>query len=323
VIALSIGFYGFKGGLWIAIGNTGRIWGPPGSFIADNNGLGLALNMVLPLLFFLARDEPNKKLRRLLQATFFLSILSILFTYSRGAFLGISVVMAYLFFSVQVRTKIAMICLVLVGVPVVLTILPDTWFSRMGTFQSIDEDVSAMSRVDAWHTAYNLALDHPLTGGGFQIIDDSEIYPRYSPSGSDAQGVHSIYFEVIGENGFITFAVFVALMVSSILSMRGLRRRLRGRDPDGLSNYSHALEISVAAFAVSGAFLEKAGFDLFYHVLALVIVLRALASEAVLEQARPPVPRPRKTIDRGEPLRGIGSTPVSRRSSPGSPAPPA
>jgi probable O-glycosylation ligase (exosortase A-associated) len=286
VIACSLGFYGFKGGLFVAMGNTGRIWGPEGSFIADNNGLGLALNMTLPILFFVARGEPNKKLRWFLQATFFLSILAILFTYSRGAFLGLAVVVGYLFFSVQVRTKVVMICVLLVGVPAILTVLPDQWFSRMGTLQEVDQDGSALSRLDAWKTAYRLALDYPLTGGGFQIIDDTLIYAQYNPTAVDHDaGVHSVYFELIGENGFVTFGLFVALMISSVLSLRRIRRRLRQKDPDGLANYSHALEISIVAYAVSGAFLEKASFDLIYHVLAMVIVLKALVAESLRQTA--------------------------------------
>lgn len=300
VIALSLGFYGFKGGLWIAMGNTGRIWGPQGSFIADNNGLGLALNMTLPMLFFLARGEPNRKLRIFLQVTFFFSVLSVLFTYSRGAFLGLSVVTAYLFFSVTMRTKIVMICVMLVAIPVIFAMLPDTWFSRMGTLQTFEEDRSAMSRIEAWTTAYRLALDRPLIGGGFQIIDDRLTHARYNPSARDYDsGVHSVYFELLAENGFVTFGLFLGLMISSIFSLRGMRRRLRGRDPQGLTNYSHALEISIAAYAISGAFLEKAGFDLLYHVLAMVIVLKVLAANSLREQSsaeRAEAPKPAPVV---------------------------
>ena len=95
VAAFSIGFYGLKGGAWsIATGGaSGMVLGPEGSFIGDNNGLALALNMTLPILFFLAREEQRIWLRKLLHAIFFLTILAVIFTYSRGGFLGLAVVL--------------------------------------------------------------------------------------------------------------------------------------------------------------------------------------------------------------------------------------
>src|SRR5262249_10965554 len=64
VTGLSIGFFGLKGGIFsIATGGNYRIYGPPGSFIEDNNDFGLAVLMVVPLLVYLAREEPRKWIR--------------------------------------------------------------------------------------------------------------------------------------------------------------------------------------------------------------------------------------------------------------------
>src|SRR5262245_17487351 len=58
VIGLSIGFYGLKGGLF-SMGTSGeqRVWGPGTSIIGANNAIGLALNMCLPILWYLAAEE--------------------------------------------------------------------------------------------------------------------------------------------------------------------------------------------------------------------------------------------------------------------------
>ena len=48
VMALSIGFFGVKGGIFTVVGGgENMVWGPPGSFIEGNNELALALIMVL------------------------------------------------------------------------------------------------------------------------------------------------------------------------------------------------------------------------------------------------------------------------------------
>jgi putative inorganic carbon (HCO3(-)) transporter len=95
VEAFSIGFYGFKGGLWSMAtgGASGLVLGPEGAFIGDNNGLALGLNMNLPILLFLAREEQRIWLRKLLHVIFFFSISAVMFTYSRGGFLGLAVVL--------------------------------------------------------------------------------------------------------------------------------------------------------------------------------------------------------------------------------------
>ena len=51
VIAISIGFYGFKGGIFtLTSGGDNHVLGPEGSFIFGNTEIGLALIMALPLI---------------------------------------------------------------------------------------------------------------------------------------------------------------------------------------------------------------------------------------------------------------------------------
>ena len=90
---LSIGFYGAKGGFYVLRtgGETGRVYGPPGGFISGNNELALALLMILPLMFFLRRHESNVSVRRGLWLLIALTVISILGSFSRGAFLVSSV----------------------------------------------------------------------------------------------------------------------------------------------------------------------------------------------------------------------------------------
>jgi hypothetical protein len=58
VTAVSIGFYGIRGGIFtILTGGNYRVYGPEETFIADNNQLGLALTMILPLLYYSSRSS--------------------------------------------------------------------------------------------------------------------------------------------------------------------------------------------------------------------------------------------------------------------------
>lgn len=282
LIAFSIGFYGFKGGLYtLATSGHSMVLGPGGS-IGDNTAIGLALNMVLPMLYFLAKSEKNVWLQMILKVAFYLSIIAIIGTYSRGALLGLLVVLSLIFLKFRFRYKLLFAVLLTALSPILWHTLPQEWVNRMETIQTYKSDGSAMSRIQAWNTAWNLAVDRPYTGGGFSAINDEEIYDTYEeytttgPNGLRVRksGVHSIYFEVLGENGFITFGIFVALLASSILSARKIEKKFKTKNPDPLFYYASMLEIGIIAYAISGAFLEHASFDLYYHFVALVVVLK-------------------------------------------------
>jgi probable O-glycosylation ligase (exosortase A-associated) len=53
ILAGSIAFYGIKGGLFtLTTGAASLVYGPPGSFIEENNALALATIMTIPLLYY-------------------------------------------------------------------------------------------------------------------------------------------------------------------------------------------------------------------------------------------------------------------------------
>ncbi|PYM29538.1 MAG: putative O-glycosylation ligase, exosortase A system-associated [Candidatus Rokuibacteriota bacterium] len=204
VVAGSIGYYGLKGGIWALLtGGENLVLGAPGNtFISTNNALALALNMCLPIFFYLAKEEPRRWLRYLLHATFFASIVSVLFTYSRGGFLGLLVVLGVLFLSRQnvlpVVLAALLLCLLAFG------FAPQKWVNRIDTIVNYQQDGSAMGRLTAWSVAFQLATDNPITGGGFWSIINGQTYRRYLPDYAleDSPDAHSIYFGLLGEHGF-------------------------------------------------------------------------------------------------------------------------
>src|SRR5262249_6112299 len=65
-IALSIGYYGIGGGVFaIYSGGNYTVWGPPDSFISDNNALALAELIVIPLLICLYKEANNTWMKML------------------------------------------------------------------------------------------------------------------------------------------------------------------------------------------------------------------------------------------------------------------
>ncbi len=291
-IALSLGAIGVKGGLWVLItGGAYRVYGPPGSFMKDNNDLGLALAMTLPMLLYLARGERRRWFRLALRGSFVLTALASVFTYSRGAFL--SLLVAAFLMLVEARRKTLAALLIGAGVLVVVWIVPAHWTARMDTIGQYEQDQSAQGRLNAWRLAWNLALARPFTGGGFETFV-AQVFRQYAPEVYDAREVHSIYFEALGEHGFPGLILFLALLGSCLLTLSSLKRRFAREDRFfDLRHYPTMLRMSLLVYMTGGLFLGKAYFDFFYHLVAAVILLRTLAARAPADSSQAtPAPAP-------------------------------
>lgn len=265
----------------ILTGGSFRLYGPKGSSIADNNDFGLALNMTLPIFFFLARREPNRRMKQLMALLFVVTIPSILFTYSRGALIGMALVLFLMV--LQSRQRLILVPVLLLAALFAVFLTPDRWQRRMdfrkeGTL--IDD--SARSRLNAWTYSWRLALDYPLTGGGFEAFTPA-LFLHYAPDPSDVHGPHSIYFGVLAEHGFVGLFLYLALLVSCFMSLWKVRRYARHWEDERAADYALMLEFSLMAFLICGAFLGRAYFDYFFTIVACTAILTRLCQ---IEQAR-------------------------------------
>ena len=285
VIVISLGFFGLKGGIYTFLsGSEYLVWGPAGSFIADNNALALALIMTLPLAWYLFTHTGNLYVRLGLVALMGMTCLSILGSHSRGAALaGVTMLM---FLWLKSRHKIGIGLAILVMIPVFVMSMPEEWFDRMETISSFEEDRSAMGRINAWTFAIDIAAERPIGGGYHVFIEDN--YRRYSPEVSADfdehkelfQGPHSIYFRVLGEHGFFGLFLFLLLGFSAYFTGSNIIRRAKNiPDLAWTADLAAMLQTSLVGFAVGGAFLGLSYFDLYYHLIALLVVLRAIVKK--------------------------------------------
>jgi probable O-glycosylation ligase (exosortase A-associated) len=280
VTAMSFGLLAIKGAIFgFRTGGESRVWGPPDSFISDNNSFALAVNMSLPMLLFLARDEKRRALRWLLYVAFACGVLSVVLTYSRGGLLGLTAVLFAI--SLKSRYKVASGFLVAMVFIAVITFAPPEWMNRMTGLAHGDVDMSGHQRLVSWGTSWNFAMDYPITGGSFNALPDVEIFQRYQneplPGGFLSSGPHSIYFQTLEEQGFVGLGLYFILVGSCWASLLSLRRSAaRSPSTQWVVPYTHMIEVSLFGFLVSGAFLGLANFDLFYQLVAMVIILKIL-----------------------------------------------
>ena len=167
--------------------------------------------------------------------------------------------------------------------------MPERWAERMDTINTYEEDSSAMGRLNAWRMAWNLARDR-FPGGGFDVSDGA-IFARYAPNPMDVHAAHSIYFQALGEHGFVGLLIYLALGIATWRTASAIIRLTRGkaelRWALGLATMSQA---SLIGFAVGGAFLSLLYFDMPYYLMAALIATRIVVERAL----RAPVPTPRQ-----------------------------
>ena len=278
VITLSVGFFGIKGGAFVAAtAGAYRVWGPPDSFIQGNNEIALALLMVLPFFWYLRAQTKHVWLRHALIAAILLCILSIVSSYSRGAFVATAAVMVMFWMK---SSKKILIGFVLAAVAVaVLIFMPAHYFERINTIQSYDEDASAMGRINAWYFAFNLATDHPLTGGGFGAFT-KELFFTYAPEPLNFHDAHSIYFEVLAEQGFVGLFLFLMLWYFTYRTCSKIKKQVREvEELKWAGDLASMAQVSLTAYGVGGAFLGLAYFDLPYHIMAICVLCQLLVNK--------------------------------------------
>jgi putative inorganic carbon (HCO3(-)) transporter len=293
VIAGSLAFYGVKGGIFAAFtGGANRVFGPEDSFIGDNNAIGLALIMTLPLMRYLQLTLMRSWQRWLALGAILATGVAILSTQSRGAFLAATAMLATLF--LKSRKKIWVALSLVVAVPLMLMFMPQAWHDRMASIGNYEQDTSAMGRINAWWFAFHLASDRPLVGGGYGAFD-RDLFLRYAPNPTDFHDSHSIYFQVLGEHGFVGLALFLLLLFLALRVGGSVNRELKrhaGRvDLNWARDLASMLQVSLVGYAVGGAFLGLAYFDLFYHLVALLLLVRLEVRKA-LEVSEAPSPAP-------------------------------
>lgn len=277
-MVISIGYFGVKGGLFtLATGGNYRIWGP-GGFIGGNNELALALVMTIPMMRYLQLQSPSKWIRSGLVCAMALTAIAAIGTYSRGALLGMAGML--LFFVWRSDRKLVWSTAIVLFAVLLLPLMPDTWWERMDTIRTYGEDQSAQGRLTAWSMAWNLAQDR-LMGGGFMVALPF-VYAIYAPAATTSLVAHSIYFQIMGEHGFIGLFLFLLVGVLTWLDAAKLRRTCAGNaDLKWAADLGSMMQVSMIGFAVTGAFLSMAYFDLPYNVMAAsALALRIASREA-------------------------------------------
>jgi probable O-glycosylation ligase (exosortase A-associated) len=277
-----IGFFAAKGALFtIATFGQYRVQGLPQTVLEDNNHFGIAAATILPLILYLRTQSAKPWLRAALLVLFGCTVIAVIGTQSRGAFVSLVVFGGY--FWARSQRKLSILAGLMLLVIPTIAFMPAKWTERMTTISDAANDASFMGRVDAWIINYKLAKENPLTGAGLRNSYQFDIAQSVDPERAKrAKAAHSIYFEILGGSGFVGLIIYLSIFVVAFFSAWRIYLSRNGPELAPWKwNFAYYAQISLAVFAVGGASTSMEMWDGYLIVIALIAALAKMTPETV------------------------------------------
>jgi len=271
-IGLCILLPAVKGGYWaVAGGFQDRVYGPPGSPYYDNNSFAVAVTMAIPLLVLWWREARDKGVRLAIGAGIVLCYGSVLSSWSRGGMLALAAVTLLVVWHSK-RKYLTIPGLILLAA-LFFVQLPEKWFGRMETFTTYQADQSAQSRLEVWRVGLDFAMQHPVTGGGFNA------WPVLTLGRGGSLDWHSMYVEMLTEHGFVGLGIWGALLLGTLANMAFMGRKMRRPEQSWVRQYGAMLRASLVAYGIGGATLGIAYWELPYHLIVIAALLYGVSQQ--------------------------------------------
>jgi len=238
-----------------------------GSFLLDENDVGLNCAVALPYAFYQIFDKQNSKKKKLffIAAAIFIAFAGI-YSRSRGALLGLVAVGFVMWFFSQNRIKKLMLTLlagVLLG-GIVLSLLPPGYLKDMETAND-PNDSTRVERLYSWRVGWEMFTANPFFGIGpgnfpWNAGEYEKLVPK--PKGQApiaGRASHSLYFTMLPELGAVGSCLVIATWVIMYRRMRQVVRKSVAPDASGDEFYygllAKAIIASMAGYLCSGAFI--------------------------------------------------------------------
>ncbi len=277
-------------------GGYGRAFGLidiNGGWGGEGTTLGTYAFACLPLVAYLQRHSVLAPARGWLRWIYLaapgIAIVGAFGTFARAALVACFVWAALTWW--QSRRKLMVAAMMVAATTAVVPLMGDAWLARISTSLEPRQEQSANTRLLVWAWTIDLANSHPA-GAGFNSYLGNRVTARDEYGleiVEEGRAFHSIYFEVLGEHGWIGLAIFFAIFAVFFLDMRRIRRQVRDRpDLEWLGDLARALSHGVLIFMAGAAFVGIAFYPLQYYLFALAVS----ASAALHRAAAAPVSGP-------------------------------
>lgn len=264
---------------------------------AETSTLSMLSVMIIPLIFYLIKYgesvKPNKIIKWILIITVLCGVASMVGTRARTGLVGFIALLA--FFTYHYKHKMRIILALMLVAPLVYVNLPDDYVSRMNTIKSANDESSALGRIVVWRWTIDFAKERPIFGGGFSsYMANAGQLGKYldegvwiDERGSTGKAFHSIYFETLGETGYVGLMTY--LYIIFMIWRLNLKSKRQSSEPS-VQSLAVALNLCLIVYCACGAFIGIAFAPWLYYILGFSSALMTISSaKATQLTVRPPL----------------------------------
>lgn len=260
----------------------------------DENDFALAMNVALPIGFFLGQSETNWK-KWLFYGACILLVLGNVVSASRGGIIGLAAVG----FVCWCYTKHKVSSLV-----IILALGMLAWNFAAPEFK---EEISAISvdsadkdtgrdRIELWKVGWKAFADNPFIGVGQGNIPIVINQYQYDSSGGSywdrdmwGRALHSVYLTLLSELGLVG-TILVGLMFRELLrkhrGIKAVNNALSSKkEGQAIDTLNRALMTSMFGFLVTGIFLSVFYYPPLWNLAALFMTLSLISGQLSQKKA--------------------------------------
>ena len=247
---------------------------------ADPNDLALLFNTAISyILYFFVKGY-----RKFVWLSFAgVTVTAVMFTYSRGGFLGLCVVACGFYWTYgQKRARI--LVPILAAAILFWSMAPNDYKNRIATIQDEatknEETGKYDSRIDTWVVVFQKAMENPIGGDGAGCSSYTA-----GNSMSDWHLVHNTPLQVFSELGLPGFVFYILLHWLPLKQYRQFAAMKMQELEPHLARFRFLL-LALFAFAATAFFLPQAYSPIFYTISALTLIQSHLCTRVIQLESR-------------------------------------
>lgn len=214
-----------------------------------------------------------------------LMVATILFSNSRGGYLGLAAVgVAYLYLRVGGKIAVSAFMVLLLGALIYIQ-LPSYVKGRVDSIINYEQDYNLTAqdgRIQIWQRGLTMIANDPLTGVGFRNFPIAEGLMHQNVQGQPWMNAHNSPLQVAAEIGVIGLIFYITLLVRMYRASKRLRFHAAVVEHRHLGT---GLTLAFVGYVVCGFFLSQGFTPVFYILMALILAAARVTQHT--EEAAP------------------------------------
>lgn len=220
-------FLSLTGVLLAAYASTHSGHGPKG-WVWDENDCCFTLLSLFPFCVFFIQNSKSYFVKFIHCTTALICLCGMVSTMSRGGFIGLVVVLGYMFYHSQQKIKLLFVAIVIACLA--LPLVPQNYWDEMKTIKNVKEGTAA-KRTDYWVAALkvwllpgNIIIGVGPSNSPFWLgdVQEASAGTEYGVESFSGRQVHSMYFQLLSELGLVGIYFFVAIIGGTLTNNRNV-----------------------------------------------------------------------------------------------------